>query len=54
MFAETEDVEADLIGKLDLLDQMPDPLGRFHALAGRIGIDVCKCVKAEFHGLHPL
>jgi hypothetical protein len=55
MFAEPEDIEPDLIGKLDLLDQMLDPLGPFHSLAaGRIGVDVCECIKTQFHGRHPV
>jgi len=55
MFAEPEDVEPHLIGKLDLLDQMLQPFGPFRTLAaGGIGIDIRKRIKTQFHRRHPV
>jgi hypothetical protein len=53
VFAKPEHIEADLIGKLDLLEEVPDAPGAFDATLAfrRFGIDVRKCVKAEFHSI---
>src|SRR5918999_1043792 len=50
MLAETEDVEADLLGELDLLEQVPDPLGRGeHPRGLRIRIQLRECEHADLH-----
>ena len=50
VFAEAEDIEADLVGQRDLLDQVAQPLGRADpSLGRRIGADIAESVEAEFH-----
>jgi hypothetical protein len=45
VLADAEDVEADLVGERDLLDDLLDPLGRADPRA-----DIRERVHAEFHG----
>jgi hypothetical protein len=55
MLAEPKDIEPDLVGQFDLLDQVLEPLGRLRTFApARIGVHVGKGIKAQFHGLHPV
>ena len=50
VFAQAEDVETDLIGQFDLLDEIADPLDRIEPHAGRrVGHIVAEGVDAEFH-----
>lgn len=51
MFAQTEDVEADLVGQLDLFDQVAQPLVRADRAGAGLGTDVSKSVETEFHDL---
>ena len=52
---EPEHIEPDLIGQLDLLDQIFQSARAFRPLArNRIGIHVSKCVETEFHIAHPV
>jgi hypothetical protein len=45
MFAKPEDVESDLVGEFDLLDEMAHPLLAFPAApGGRLGMNVSECV----------
>ena len=50
MLAKAENVEPDLIGKLDLLDQIAQSSCRVDLLAGdRVGADIAECEEPEFH-----
>ena len=49
MLAEAEHVEADLVGKLDLLDQVAQPLMRADVTGTLFHADVGKSVETEFH-----
>ena len=49
VLAEAEDVEADLIGQLDLLDQVAQALMRADMARGPARADVGESVEAEFH-----
>jgi hypothetical protein len=50
MLAQPEEVEAELVGELDLLDEVLQPLLRADDLAGdRVLADVAECIEAEFH-----
>ena len=55
MLAQTKDIEPDLIGEFDFLDQMPHPLLALPpAPLRRLGMNVAKCVKTKFHGVLPV
>ena len=54
MLAEPEDVEPDLIGQFDFLEQVLHPLGALRTLVARIGVHICKGIKAEFHEQDPI
>ena len=46
MLSEAENIEPDLIGKLDFLNEFPQPARTFRPTAiGGVGIDIRKCVK---------
>ena len=49
MLAEAEHVEADLVGKLDLLDQVAQPLMRADVAGTFFRADVGEGVETEFH-----
>jgi hypothetical protein len=50
VLADAEDVEPDLIGELDLLDQLLQALLRADRLAGRrVRTDLAECVDSELH-----
>lgn len=51
MLAKPEDIETDLIGQLDFLDQIVQTPRCLRALVkSGIGIDVSESIKAKFHG----
>ena len=52
MFTQPEDVEPNLIGEFDLLDQVAQPLMRADRAGARFGADIRECVEAEFHSVH--
>ena len=55
MLADAEDVEADLIGELDLLHEIAEALGRIDAPPGfRVGAHLGKGVNAQFHACRPV
>ena len=49
MLAETEHVEADLVGKLDLLDEIAQTLMRADVTGTVVHADVGKGVETQFH-----
>ena len=50
VLADAEHIEADLVGQLDLFDQVAQPLRRVDGLPGRrIGRGFRECVDADFH-----
>ena len=49
MLAEAEHVEADLVGKLDLFDQIAQPLMRADVAGALVQADIGKSVETEFH-----
>ena len=52
VFAEREDVEPELVGEFDLLEQVLETLFRARRLAGyRIDADIGERVETEFHEL---
>jgi hypothetical protein len=51
VLAEAEDLEADLVGEFDLLDEVAQPLGWPDTTAAdRIGADVGEGIQSEVHG----
>ena len=53
MFANAEDVEADLIGKLNLFEQMVHALDRAEReTCGRVGNSCCETVDSNLHLCH--
>ena len=53
MLTHAKNIEADLVGQLDLLQQIAQTLGRRHHLTGRgIRCRLCEGVNAEFHESH--
>ncbi|ESZ01076.1 hypothetical protein X738_05595 [Mesorhizobium sp. LNHC209A00] len=48
VFAEAEDVEPDLVGEFDLLDQVAQPLMRADGARTRLRADVGEGVETEF------
>ena len=50
VLADAEHIEADLVGELDLLDQIADALLRADDGAGRVRRALSEGVDAEFHG----
>jgi hypothetical protein len=54
MLAQAEHVEPDLVGKLDLLNQVLQPLRRAYSVPGLgVGADIAERVETEFHAAHP-
>lgn len=51
MLAETKDVQPDLVGELDLLDQVAQPLVRTDRTGTRFRADVGESVETEFHSV---
>ena len=49
MLAQAEHVEADLVGKLDLFDQVAQPLMRADVAGALFRADVGKSIETEFH-----
>lgn len=49
MFSEAEDVEADLICQLDLLDEIAQALVRSDGIGTGLDADITECIEAEFH-----
>jgi len=50
VLAHAEHVQADLVGELDLLDEVADALLRADDRAGRVRRALSEGVDAEFHG----
>ena len=53
MFADTKRVESDLVGVLDLLDQLPQPVGRIHRTAVLVE-GGGEAVDSNLHGGHQI
>ena len=54
MLAEAEDIEPDLIGEHDLLDEVAEPFRRAGPPSGDgIGSDVCEGIETDFHDCLP-
>ena len=50
MFTDAEDVQAELVGELDLLQQVPHPLLGTDRLPGlRVGVELREGVEADLH-----
>jgi hypothetical protein len=50
MFSEPEDIETDLIGKGNFLDQIPQSLVRTDGIRSSFQADIGEGVKTQFHG----
>ena len=49
MFAQAVEIEAELVGKFDLFNQIAQSLMWTDRVRTRCEADIRKCVKAEFH-----
>ena len=50
MFTDAEDIQAELVGELDLLQQIPHPLLGADRLPGlRVGVELCEGVETDLH-----